>query len=368
MPFSGRLFPVHVQPLEDELLSSWLVRIARAHGARLHTFCDVVWPKRQLWNRDLDKFAGPEIVGRLAAHTAVPYRRAFETTLSAYQGRLYERHNPRGNTAWLMPLGIFHRLHRRYGLQFCADCLKEDVEAYFRRRWRLAFVTLCEWHGRLLLDRCPKCKAPVNFHRLPAETESLAICFKCGNDLRGAVALQRRASEKQIALQRKLLDAVDSGWIEVPGEGMVHAQLYFTALRQVMRLVASSRRARDLRREIARRSGMKYFVPRFPKDDQDVERLGIEDRLRVLSFSAWLLDRWPGRFVEVCRDIDVLSSELLRDMDNAPYWYWRAVHDHLYEPDYVISDEEMAAAAAFLYKIGLNPGERTVRKVLGANS
>lgn len=368
MPFSGRLFPVHARPLEDELLSSWVVRIARAHGARLHTFCDAVWPGRQMWNRDIDKCAGPEILGRLAARTAVPYRRVAAATLAAYEGRLYERHNSRGNTAWIMPLGIFHRLHRRHGLQFCARCLKEDAEAYFRRRWRLAFVTLCERHGRLLLNRCPACRAPVNFHRVPPDAGSLAMCFKCGLDLREAGGRQRRATGKQVALQRRLLGAVESNWVDVPGQGMVHAQLYFAALHQVMKLVSTGRRSQELRREIARRSGMGYFTPKFPRDERDIERLGVEDRLRALSFAAWLFDRWPHRFVEVCRDTGVLSSMLLRDMESAPYWYWRAVHDHLYEPDYVISNEEMAAATRFLRRIGLNPGVKTVRTVLGANS
>lgn len=55
-------------------------------------------------------------------------------------------------------------------------------------------------------------------------------------------------------------------------------------------------------------------------------------------------------------------------MESAPYWYWRAVHDHLYEPDYDISSDEMVAATRFLRKIGLNPGVKTVRTVLGANS
>ena len=35
---SGRLWPAHVKPQQDELLSSWLVRLAMAHGVKLHTF------------------------------------------------------------------------------------------------------------------------------------------------------------------------------------------------------------------------------------------------------------------------------------------------------------------------------------------
>ena len=56
---SGTLWPAHPKPLPDELLSSWMVRIAGQHGLKLHTFASAVWPGISIWNRDIDR-SGPK--------------------------------------------------------------------------------------------------------------------------------------------------------------------------------------------------------------------------------------------------------------------------------------------------------------------
>ncbi|WP_369124446.1 TniQ family protein, partial [Undibacterium sp. CCC2.1] len=61
---------------------------------------------------------------------------------------------------------MYHRKRNAYGLQFCPTCLAEDSVPYFRRRWRVAFYTVCNEHKTMLLDRCPKCGSSVAAHRL----------------------------------------------------------------------------------------------------------------------------------------------------------------------------------------------------------
>ncbi|MDQ3818853.1 MAG: TniQ family protein, partial [Acidobacteriota bacterium] len=136
-----------------------------AHGLKLHTFCTLLWDKRPIWNRDIDKCADDGILTVLEQRTGTPFERVRASTLAAYEGALYERHNAFGNTFWIMPLGIYHRIRRMHGVQYCPSCLEEDKTPYFRRAWRLAFVTVCAKHRRLLLDACPRCDGPVNFHR-----------------------------------------------------------------------------------------------------------------------------------------------------------------------------------------------------------
>ncbi len=43
--FTRTLWPVHLKPQEDELLSSWLARLALAHGQTVATFTSQVWPR-----------------------------------------------------------------------------------------------------------------------------------------------------------------------------------------------------------------------------------------------------------------------------------------------------------------------------------
>jgi hypothetical protein len=148
---SGELWPVHIKPKEDELLSSWLVRLAMAQGLKLHTFCSITWPLKQIWNRDIDRSASAELLETLSKKTATPVERVRATTLAAYESALYEEHKSLGPAAWITPIGVYHRIHTKCGLQFCLLCLAEDEEPYYRRKWRLAFMVACEKHHVLLL-------------------------------------------------------------------------------------------------------------------------------------------------------------------------------------------------------------------------
>src|SRR5436305_9376665 len=104
---SRTLWPLHIKPNQDELLSSWLTRLGMAHGMKLHTFCAVIWPHKQIWNRDIDKSADEELIDVLSLKTAVSRADVVKTTLAAYESYVYERHNPKGNTLWIMSLGIY---------------------------------------------------------------------------------------------------------------------------------------------------------------------------------------------------------------------------------------------------------------------
>lgn len=360
---SGKLWPVHIKPLEDELLSSWLVRLARAHGLRLHTFCDLAWWHKAIWNRDIDKSADEEILRVLSEKTATPIERVRQTTLAAYEGWLYEKHNSYGNTRWIMPVGVYHRTRKRPGLQYCPMCLREDEDPYFRRRWRLAFVTLCERHGRLLLDRCPRCRAPVNFHRNQVDMKSITVCFGCGFDLCKAGRHQQICRFFHAREQQILMDIARRGWIEVPDSGLVYSHLWFDVLHQLMKLLLMGRGTQCLYRLVVK-SMANQGVHTRPMI-KEVERLEADDRTRLIVMATWLLDQWPRRFIDACGESDILSSVLFRDMKQVPFWYWAVVHGNLYEPSYVVSDEEVRSATAYLLSVGKKPKERTISRLLG---
>jgi hypothetical protein len=187
----GKLLPMHPKPLEDELLSSWWFRLARANFEKLHTFTGFIAPKVAVWNRDIDRSATLEMLEVLATKTGTPLERVKGTTLGNYEGKLFQEFGANGSWRWIMPVGVYHRTRRNYGLQYCPLCLREDPIPYFRRIWRLSFVTVCPRHWLPLHDRCPKCNAPVVFHRrdfnMPRDVlpdHSITLCQNCEMDLR----------------------------------------------------------------------------------------------------------------------------------------------------------------------------------------
>lgn len=366
---SGGIWPVHPKPKEDELLSSWLARLAMAHGQKLHTFCSIAWPGKAIWNRDLDKSAGAEILQSLSKRTGTPYERVRTTTLASYEGVLYERYNKLGPAAWIMPVGVYHRTRRRFGLQYCPYCLADDPEPYYRRKWRLAFMTICEWHGVPLRDRCHQCGAAVNFHRGEMGDYkkfiviSLTLCYACGHDLRELVgstytndASPSPVTSAEVAFTKGLLGALGSGIVRISESVTTYSVLYFAGLRHLMSILAmGDKRVERLRQAVGEAYGVETFSPSTPPRP-DVQEMDVAARRRVLAYVRCLLEEWPERFIELSRHHKVWSSVWLRHMgpdpkgrkSAAPFWLWSVIHDHLYRARYCPSDEEMRAAVRHL--------------------
>ncbi|CAG4884761.1 conserved protein of unknown function [Georgfuchsia toluolica] len=99
------LWPVHLKPLPDELLSSWLVRLAHAHGLKAQSFCRLLFgSQRQLWNRDIDRLAPSWLIDTLCENTATPLDVGRNCTLRAYEGVLYRDYRESFITQWILPL------------------------------------------------------------------------------------------------------------------------------------------------------------------------------------------------------------------------------------------------------------------------
>jgi len=324
------LLPVRLSPEANELTSSWLVRLAAAHGMKLQSFCHLLWPRQVLWHLDFDRNPIANVLTTLSRITSVPAKRAEATSLATYGGKLSET-SAAGNAPWILPLGKIRFLRRLFGQQFCPACLAE--KCYLRKDWRLAFVTACPKHGSALMDRCPQCETPLHFHRLDMGDrnslghESPAVCFRCQFDLREAKPIAASHCDGASALQARLLGAAEVGSVAAPNGTPLYSHLYFQVLRQLVRLLMHKTFATRLQKLVSEATGATFGCPH---EAHDFERLGIAERACLLRMVAWLLEEWPHRFVAVCRETRTYSSTLLRDMRNPPFWYWSVVREHLY--------------------------------------
>ncbi|PWI49829.1 hypothetical protein B5K03_34450 [Rhizobium phaseoli] len=167
-------WPVTVTPKPDELLSSWLHRLAYANGVPARAFARVLGLTPGMWSARLDL--------------------KLSITL-AHQLRQYADITSEQLTAMTLPDGIprqlflpLQKLHRRSGstwLQFCPRCLATDEYPYFRREWRLATRLTCEKHSTRLRDRCTACNQPMAAFD-QNELRPHHHCARCGYDLRRA--------------------------------------------------------------------------------------------------------------------------------------------------------------------------------------
>lgn len=368
---SGDLWPIHPHRLKEELLSSWIVRTAHANRLKLQTFTSLSFGREAaLWNRDVDRSASDELLGILSRHTGSSIDEIRAGTLASYDGILFERHNANGNTRWILPLGIYHRTRKRFGVQFCPLCLFSDPVPYFRRQWRLAFTTVCDRHGTMMHDRCPACGSPVIYFRNDLGKRTgyrigdLVSCWKCGSDLRRVLARSPIGGNGKIIMAlRSLVAFHDLGWWFQGERHLQYGHLYFDALHHLVTCLSAWRGKRLLAAAEAETGCPAEVLGAIGRNRFDLRPVG--ERHRIMVAALWLLDDWPERFVRIAKSSGLTQARILRG-ETLPYWYEFETRTWLGAKFASPTTEEASRAAAYLSANGLRVGSRAVGRLIGS--
>lgn len=345
---SGTLWPIHLKPQPDELLSSWIIRLAHAHGYKVQTMCAILFGRDStVWNRDVDRLAPKEIVEILARVSGATIEQIENSTLRAYEGTLFERHNANGMCRWIVPLGIFHRSRRRPGLMCCPQCLEEDAEPYFRRRWRLAFSIACTRHGSYLLDACPECKSPLAPHRSDMQGRQVyprsglnVHCWKCGFDLR-MTPNTKVLDDSLVELQVRLDIVLANGYADWAGNPAMQSIIFFDGLRE---LIAGITSAQTQERLIKSAKLSSIDLNDWPHTGLEMASLPM--RRELFRLLAMVLEGWPENFIDLIQECKLRYADLKGDSEQRPFWYEDVIRREAgggYAP---ISEEEAGAIAS----------------------
>lgn len=369
----ARLWLYRTKPRDDELFSSWLVRLAHGLAVKLQTLCaQMLGLKRGFWAADVDRDPDRAALRRLSEATAAPFDRLILTGLAAYDGLLWEAYYPRGPMAWVMPIGRLGRRRKDHGQQFCRRCLLEDPEPYFRRRWRLAFNVICERHCVFLDDACRQCAAPVEFHagdfgcRLLPFGCPIVRCRTCGGDFRSERCwLDQPAPDELVEFQARLNAALREGWSPLLPGARAYSFLFFDGLRYLVHLLASRSRGGRLRRRMLAWGGQLGLDVSTGRSGPVFEQIRLGDRAEILLWTRELLEAWPGEFVRLCQLARVSSSYIVRYGVATPYWLSSEIAWHLDDRDYAPTDAEKQAAAAYLARRGIPVSANAVHRLLG---
>lgn len=196
---------------------------------------------------------------------------------------------PQGNCPWILSTGLFHRTRRLHGLQYCPECLKGEA-IFFRRAWRLAFVTACDEHNMVLRDACPHCDAPITPHRAPAG--NVRRCHACFRDLCSFQSLAdvEAPHALEAGIQRILSRACSLETSIIDGQRWRRNEL-FSVLRTLISLASAS--------QVRVALGVSFGVDlRWVTQDAKLvfECARVAARVDLLRIaSAWFAD-WPRNF------------------------------------------------------------------------
>lgn len=344
---SGNLWPVHLKPLPDELLSSWLVRLAHGHGLKLQTFSSMVFGRdKSIWSRDIDKLAPDWLIDRIAECSGTSRQTVLDTTLKSYEGNLYEHHQPNGNTRWLLPLGVYHRIRRGHGLQYCSRCLEEDAAPYFRKHWRLAFSVMCTKHDCYLLDACPQCSSPLAPHRADMRGRQYfprmglnAHCWRCGFDLRLAQVTEVKDSASA-RLQLQLEFALEYGYADWAGNPAMHSLVFFEGVRALIAGI-TSRQTQERLVKSAKLIGID--LSGWPRTG--FEMASMPQRLELIRLLVIVLEGWPTNFIDLIHEYKLRYADLKGDSEHRSFWYEDVIRREAGGGYALISHEEADAIA-----------------------
>lgn len=192
-------WPVAIEPHADELLSSWLHRLAHANGVAPRDFAQVLGLRQGMWSARLDVRLPKEVLNRLSERSGFPNDRLLSLALQ-----------PRDYRRMPLPLHIKARRAASMWLQFCPACLASDEHPYFRKRWRHSTGISCFIHGCGLRDRCPSCHHGIAAFAQPRLVAQY-VCACCAYDLRRAskVPVTIEAQFFDLALSRSIVCAAD---------------------------------------------------------------------------------------------------------------------------------------------------------------
>lgn len=323
---SGKLWPAHPKPLPDEILSSWIVRVAEANAIKLQTLCWMLFGnERSPWNRDIDRSAPKWLLKAICEHTGTSYWDAYHTTLTTYRTILYPGRQRSGQLRWILPIRTHGMTREGFGQQFCPQCLAEDEVPYFRKSWRVALFTFCPCHSVVLRDACPACGQPVMFYRRDFGKELLSAgliceCYACGFDFRQTepmspvfvtleVERSFRAMLESLFAPHKRTGSFDLG--------------FFQVLHQLTRIMAMRQNAGRLFKYATACIGCESLA--IPRDATPIEQRSSYERHRFLELGLWFLADLAPRLTAAWRAKAVRYNLLTKDFSEVPAWYGHIV-------------------------------------------
>lgn len=365
------MLPIHPQPLQNEIISSWMVRLAFSNGYPLHTFYSgLLGYRKAIWNRDVDRQPPVDLLATLARLTGQATSVLTSMTLAHYEGTIFESLTLAGRTAWILPVGVFHRTRRRAGLQFCPKCLEGDPNPYYRKSWRLALYSMCETHLCVMQERCPECKSNISFHRLGIGRKksvfqhNLKFCHRCGFDLGCApTSIPNWPDIRSLSGLKKTVGDLDLSSCPYGPRTTAFSIPFFQGVRVLVGVI-NGRNGMRLRQILAETIGIEIGQG-FSRLNADFEYLPADVRLNLLLTVCWLLEDWPCRFVTACSKANFTRSRLAEQIRALPFWLSGVADEFLDNRIFVPSQRELESAFTYLMYSNQDISPQSLGALLG---
>lgn len=285
------LFKVALQP--DELITSWLLRVALRHYCDPMSLTGSIWPDWRVWTIDPDRRMPQDRLASLSALSGIPiesFQRALLKNIAHVVYGTSQKPLPNGTWTWILSLGKRNRKHYA-GMQVCTDCLASDT-AYLRISWRLAWHTHCHIHGKPLIQRCPNCQHLIQQNYLVAQDATINRCTVC-KSLLGAPKDRHNINAKRSSLalefQSKADNVISTGYGSY-NHTLLQSNKWFEVARFFTLLLRNAAEERNTKLTLALQSlGIPKGAMLIPSTASHIEHLPTAERIRLFEGVAMLM-------------------------------------------------------------------------------
>lgn len=360
-----RFFLIIPKEQNDELLSSWLTRMALAHKRTLTVFLSlfVKHEGSSLSHRDIDFIFNEKFFDALASKSELSKKEILNMSLRSEEGYLY-----RCNDCLYPPNQIRKLVDKRFhfGLMFCPLCLAEDEIPYFRKKWRYAFYNACPKHKVFLTDRCWSCYERVKLTKIKYFDE-ITYCSKCSRDLRLTTSLKVPSSHKYgISAIKWFEKGLEKGYFLIDNQ-KVNSVFIFESCIRLQRLLDKKE---------------KLILDGFPMLDDykklcERERnyhskkaLSIHKSFYLTAMTYYLFQNYPNNLKKFAEDNKLTYRDFMHGFKNLPFWYIKtieAVVPMQNKTGREISESEVIGAIKYLISIGKKVTQESVANIVGCH-
>ena len=359
-------FLIVPQPFEDELLSSWLTRVAIEHKRKLSIFLSLYVKKEgnSIARNDLDFLYDEKLFEALVNKSNLTKKDIFKMSLRSEEGYLYSCSDNN-----LYPPNQIRKLvdkRNHYGLMYCPKCLAEDKIPYFRKKWRYQFYNVCTNHEIFLTDRCWICYERVNFSKI-IHNKNLAICNKCGKDLSTTLFTKIQSSYDYGLKAVKWFEVgLDRGYFIINNQ-KVHSVFMFDSFKKFIYLL--DKKESLILDDFHLINEYKNLCKKLENYKSKKMSMIYKDFF-LTAMVYFLFQNYPKNLQKFAKENNITYRDFLHSLKDASFWYKNLIFNLIpmeNKKGRKIVGSEVQGAMKYLENIGKRVNIINVAEIVGCH-
>lgn len=235
-------------------------------------------------------------------------------TLKIYSGYLQENEIKMASNRFLSTL------------KFCPVCLRED-KAYFRKHWKLTFVTACSIHKCYLYDSCPQCKSKLSILKMHHNELGFAFCSICGFQF-------QKAKEQTIPKkyfdglnqQNNFLKILEKGYVQYQ-QHIVYSFCLFDTVIQLTKILLIQKNILFIHKDPLFRLLEDACSKKYNTSKSTYLQLSTIENYALFGIIGFLFERYPQNMKKYIMLNNKTYGNMIREIKYLSFWYDNLIND-----------------------------------------